>query len=392
MSKRRAIITAVVVEGVSQSEAARRFGVSKGWVSKLVARYRTLGEEAFEPRSRRPHSSPNQIPAETVGLIIGFRDQLAGQGLDAGPDTIGWHLETHHQIVVSRTTIRRYLIAAGRIEPAPQKRPRSSYVRFAADLPNECWQSDVTHYFLGPPDPNTQTNRAEILTWLDDHARYALSVTAHLPVRGDTVVETLQTAGNQHGLPASILTDNAFIYTTRFSTGGRNALETYCAANHINQKHSRPAHPTTCGKVERFQQTLKNWLRAQPHQPATITELQTLLNHFVHLYNHQRPHRSLGRRTPATAYHALPKATPTTEPTPHYRIRYDTVDNYGKVTLRRAGKLHHIGIGRRHANTPITLIIDDLDIRIINTNTGELLRHLTLNPTTNYQPQNKRNP
>ena len=151
-----------------------------------MAQYRTLGEEAFEPRSRRPATSPNQIPAHTVELIISLRDRLISTGLDAGPDTIAWHLETHHQITVSRSTIRRYLIKAGRITPEPRKRPKSSYIRFQADLPNECWQSDVTHYFLGPPDPNRQHNRAEILTWLDDCSRYALSVTAHLPVTGHT--------------------------------------------------------------------------------------------------------------------------------------------------------------------------------------------------------------
>ena len=242
----------MLVEGISQAEAARRYGVSKGWVSKLLKQHRTLGDEAFEPRSRRPRSNPNQTAPETVEKVLELRDQLTAQGLDAGPDTIGWHLQTHHDLTVSRSTIRRYLIKAGRITPAPKKRPRSSYIRFEADLPNETWQSDVTHYFLGKPDPNTQTNRAEILTWLDDHSRYALTVTAHTPVTGVTVVQTLKTAGHQHGLPASILTDNAFVYTTRFAGGhgGRNKLETFCATNHINQKHSRPNHPTTCGKPE----------------------------------------------------------------------------------------------------------------------------------------------
>lgn len=387
MSKRRAIITAVVVEGVSQAEAARRYGVSKGWVSKLMAQYRTLGVEAFEPRSRRPRSSPNKTPEDIVDLIVELRDQLATNGFDAGPETISWHLDTHHQISVSASTIRRYLIRAGRIQPEPKKRPRSSYIRFEADLPNETWQSDVTHYFLGKPNPLTQTNRAEILTWLDDHSRYAISVTAHLPVSGQTVVDVLQNAGKHYGLPASILTDNAFVYTTRFVSTSHNALEAYCAENHIEQKHSRPNHPTTCGKVERFQQTLKNWLRAQPDQPATITELQALLDVFVDNYNTKRPHRSIGRRTPVVAYNALPKATPTSHTTAAIRVRHDTVDKFGKVTLRRAGKLHHIGIGRAHKHTPITLIIDGLDIKIIATTTGEILRHFTLDPTRNYQPK-----
>lgn len=392
MSKRRAIITAVTIEGISQAEAARRYEVSESTVSRLMARWRTEGDTALEPRSRRPHSNPNQLADVVNNLIVNLRDQLTSQGLDAGPETIAWHLQHHHDITVSRSTIRRRLIAANRITPNPRKRPRSSYIRFAADLPNEMWQTDVTHHWLGSWR-HDQTNRAEILTWLDDHSRYALSVTAHLPVTGDIVVQTLQNASETHGPPASVLSDNALYYTTRFSggRGGRNHLETFCATNGITQKHSRPAHPTTCGKVERFQQTLKQWLRAQPHQPANLESLQTLLDTFTNTYNHHRPHRSIGRRTPATAYNAIPKATPATNPNnPHYRIRQDIVDTTGRVSLRRAGRLHHIGIGRPHTGTPVTLIIADLDIRVINTQTGELLQHLTLNPERDYQPQNQK--
>jgi len=392
MSKRRAIITSVTVEGISQAETARRYDVSASTVSRLIARYRAEGDAAFEPRSRRPRTNPNRLADVVNTLIVNLRDQLAGQGLDAGPDTIRWHLEHHHQISVSRSTIRRRLINAGRITPEPKKRPKSSYTRFAADLPNEMWQSDVTHYWLGPWR-NDQTNRAEILTWLDDHSRYITSLTAHLPVNGDTVTNTLKHASQQHGTPASILTDNALIYTTRFSggRGGRNHLETHCVTHHIKQKHSRPAHPTTCGKVERFQQTLKNWLRAQPNQPTTINQLQQLLDRFVAIYNNERPHRALNRRTPAQAYNALPKTQPTELTNPHYRIRRDRVDKAGRVSLRRAGRMHHIGIGRAHTGTPIVMIIEDLDIRIINTQTGEQLRHLTLNPEHDYQPQHQNN-
>ena len=108
MSKARLVITAVVVEGRPQAEVARTYGVSKGWVSKLVARYRAEGDTAFEPRSRRPRS-PNATDPATVELIVELRHELTAAGLDAGADTIGWHLEHHHQIVVSRPTIHRHL-------------------------------------------------------------------------------------------------------------------------------------------------------------------------------------------------------------------------------------------------------------------------------------------
>ena len=141
----------------------------------------------------------------------------------------------------------------------------------------------------------------EILTWLDDHSRYALSVTAHARVTGPAVLLAFRAACEQHGAPASTLTDNGMVFTTRLSggKGGRNALEHELRRLGITQKNGKPNHPQTQGKVERFQQTMKNWLRAQPAQPATLAELQSLLDTFAGTYNSQRPHRSLpGRATP----------------------------------------------------------------------------------------------
>jgi transposase len=178
MSKARLVITAVLVEGRSQSEVARAYGVSQGWISRLVARFRREGEAAFEPRSRRPRRSPTAIPQATVELIYQLRRDLSSQGLDAGPDTIAWHLAQHHGISVSIASISRYLSRAGLVVPSPKKRPRSSYIRFQADLPNESWQADFTHYHLTRHD-GCPGSEVEILSWLDDCSRYALSVSAH---------------------------------------------------------------------------------------------------------------------------------------------------------------------------------------------------------------------
>jgi transposase InsO family protein len=204
------------------------------------------------------------------------------------------------------------------------------------------WQSDFTHWHL------TNDIGVEIITFLDDHSRYALSVTAHFRITTDIVVnEFLQTAETM-GFPASMLTDNAMVYTARFAggRGGKNRFERVLLDLRIGQKHSQPNHPTTCGKVERFQQTLKKWLTAQP-EAGTLEELQCQLDAFVDEYNHRRPHRSLDRMTPATKYTMLPKATPDqTDLSGHYRIRHDIVGDTGTVTLRHGGTLHHIGIGR----------------------------------------------
>lgn len=391
MSKARLVIAAVVVEGLGVRETARRYGVSPSWVSRLLARYRVDGEAAFEPRSRRPRSHPTAITADTVELICALRRDLAGRGLDAGPHTIAWHLINHHQVTVSVATIWRTLKRAGLVVAEPKKKPKASYIRFEAEQPNECWQTDFTHYRLTRPDGQPGAD-IEILSFLDDHSRYALSITCHQPVTGPDVVAAFHRTVADQGIPASVLSDNGMVYTTRFAGGpaGKNTINGFQAAlRHLNvtQKHSRPNHPTTCGKVERFQQTLKKWLRAQPEQPTTTAELQTLCHQFRDYYNQQRPHRSLNRRTPAVAYQARPKATPsgTGPPTPAARVRNDTVDNDGKLTLRHNGKLHHIGIGRDHARTPVLMLIYGLDIHIIHARTGHTIRQLTLNPDRDYQ-------
>lgn len=393
MSKARLVITAVVLEGRAQAAVARDYGVSKGWVSKLVARYRAEGESAFQPRSRRPLTSPTATPAAVIELIIQLRNDLVTGGHDAGPDTIAWHLTHHHQVSVSAATISRHLTRAGLVTAEPKKKPRSSYIRFEAAMPNETWQSDFTHYRL------VDRTDTEILTWLDDCTRYALNITAHTAVTTPIVLATFRETITTHGIPASTLTDNGMVFTTRLSgigrAGGRNAFEAELRDLNVDQKNSRPGHPTTQGKVERFQQTMKNWLRAATPQPTTILELQQLLNQFADEYNNDRPHRSLPHRaTPATIYQRLPKATPTgtRDTDAHERVRRDRVDDAGSITLRVQGRLHHIGIGRTHARTPVIILAHDLNIRVVNAATGELLRELTIDQNRDYQPQNKRNP
>ena len=386
MSKARLIITAVIVEGRSQAEVARDYNVSQSWVSRLLARYRTEGDTALEPRSRQPHSRPQATHTATVELILQIRRELASVGLDAGADTIGWHLHHHHQITISRATIYRTIRTAGVITPEPKKRPKSSYIRFQAEQPNETWQSDFTHWRL---QDNTDV---EILTWLDDHSRYALTVTAHQPVTGLAVIAAFTTATRTYGVPFSTLTDNGMVFTARFAQGGRtsrNGLENLLVKLGVQQKNSRPNHPTTCGKVERFQQTMKKWLAVQP-RAATLTELQEQLDTFVDIYNNQRPHRSLpNQTTPAVAYQTRPKASPNnTSGDGEFRVRRDKV-SYGSVSLRIDGKLHHIGLGHPLNGTPIIMLIHGYDIRIIHAATGEILRALTINPDLRYHGTGK---
>jgi transposase InsO family protein len=393
MTLNRLLITSVVVENRPVRDVAAQYGVSESWLFELLTRYKAEGEAAFEPRSRRPKTGPRTTPAEVVDLIVEYREKLTATGLDAGPDTICWHLEHHHGVTVSRATISRYLTRAGLVTSEPKKKPKSSYIRFQAAMPNETWQSDFTHYRLTRPDgrPGADT---EILTWLDDCSRYALSVTAHHRVTGPIVLATFRETVAEHGIPASTLTDNGMVFTTRLSqgkkgAGTRNGFETELRRLGVVQKNGRPNHPTTQGKVERFQQTMKKWLRSHPEQPSTIDDLQALLDAFVTEYNDHRPHRSLEHRaTPATVYTTRPKATPSTgnrDKDTHDRVRYDKVDKAGKITWRYRGQMYSIGIGRTHTGTRVIVLSQDLEIRIVDAATGELLRELILDTSKRYQ-------
>ena len=273
----------------------------------------------------------------------------------------------------------RILRRAGLTKVEPKKRPRSSYIRFQADLPNECWQADFTHWRLA------DGSDVEILCWIDDHSRTAISVTAHRRVTGHIVVDVFTNALEVHGVPASTLTDNGMVFTTRLSggRGGRNGFEHLLDSLGIIQKNSRPNHPTTCGKVERFHQTLKRWLAAHP-APATIAELQTLLDRFVDEYNQRRPHRSLARPHPRRRLpgptQSHPRRQPPTAPTASATTRST------KATCRYAshGLLHHIGLGRHLHGTPVIMLINDLDVRVIHATTGEIIRQLTIDPDRRY--------
>lgn len=377
MSKAHVIVLSVVQQRLTKAEAARKFGVSWQWVHTLVTRYNAGGLDALEPRSRRPKTSTQSTPPPVRERILTLRHELTAGGLDAGPVTIAWHLENEGLSSPAISTIRRIITAAGLVTPEPNKRPRSSYIRFAADQPNETWQSDFTHW---PLADGTDT---EILNWLDDHARLLLSSTVHEHVTGGDVVDTFANNVNNYGAPASTLTDNGLVYTTRFR-GSKNAFEYLIASMGITQKNGHPYHPQTQGKIERFHQTLKLWLTAQP-RATTHTELQTQLDKFRTIYNEQRPHRALDRQTPRQAYDATIKATPANQPlSVHYRVRHDIVDQFGKLTLRRAGKLHHLGIGHNHARIAVLILTDKTTVTVTDTTTGEILGHYLIEPEKNY--------
>jgi transposase InsO family protein len=384
MSRARVAVLQVVSKQLTVTAAAAEYGISRRHLQRVLARYREGGLEGLEPRSRRPKTTPIATPPEVRRRVVELRAQLTADGLDAGPETIRWHLQREGLTAPSTSTIRRILHAAGLITPQPRKRPRSSYTRFEMAQPNEMWQSDFIHWRLA------DATEVEILNWLDDHSRYLLSCSVHEPVTGDDVVAVFLGLIEGYGPPASTLTDNGSVYTSRF-TGGRNAFEYVLPLLGVRQKNGSPGHPQTQGKTERFHQTLQRWLRSRP--PArTLAELQRQLDEFREHYNERRPHRALQRRTPGEAYRATPKAAPASNrhAPGHYRLRYDRLDGKGKMTIRRAGRMHHLHTGVEHARKRVLAFADDHRVTIAELATGEVLSRHLIEPNKAYwRNQNK---
>ena len=385
MSKHRVAVLKVVSSQLSVTAAAAEYGLSRGHLHRLLRRYRDGGPDALEPRSRRPHVNPHRTSDAVRARIVALRIELTTRGLDAGPVTIAWHLEREGLPVPSTSTVRRVLHAAGLVVPEPRKRPRSSWLRFEAAAPNEVWQSDFTHWRLA------DGTEVEIISWLDDHSRYLLGCAAFGRVDGDDVVATFTAAGEEHGWPAATLTDNGSVYTSRFS-GGRNGFEYLLAWLGIRQKNGAPGHPQTQGKIERFHQTLKRWLERQP-AVRTLTELQAQLDAFRITYNDHRPHRAIGRITPAEAYLARPRSQPAGRgATGHFRLRYDVTDGRGAMTLRRAGRLHHLKIGAQHPRRRALAIVDEREVTLVALETGEVLSTHRIEPDRGYWRNQQRDP
>jgi transposase InsO family protein len=307
---------------------------------------------------------------------------LADQGLDAGAHTIAFHLERRHGSSPAPSTIWRILTRRGFVTPQPQKRPRSSFIRFEAEMPNGLWQADVTHWELA------HETEAEILNIVDDHSRLCVASDARAVTKGGDVVASFHGAFAMHGFPASVLTDNAAVFAGGPRGGGRCAIEVELDQLGVAHKHSAPYHPQICGKVERFHQTEKRWLAKQP-KAQDLDELEEQIDRFRTYYNAERPHRALRRRTPLQAFQARPSATPRSP-----RVRRSCALPGAQGPRRRRGEDHpslQEPTAARRAGTSIRppscpVLVADLHVRVL-TEDGELIRDLVLDPSRTYQPQ-----
>lgn len=377
MQLARFLVEAVVLGKQSPNQLVREHPISRSWFYELLARYRRDGPAGLEPKSHRPAACPHQVDQTVVDAILELRAELAASGLDAGPQTILHHLAASFAKPPSRVTVWRILKRRGLITPEPHKRPKASFIRFEAQLPNELWQTDATEWHLA------DSSKVEILNLIDDHSRLCLASVAFRTVKAADALQTFYSGVEEYGLPARFLSDNAAVFSGK-SRRGRVALESELDRLGIQCVHSTPYHPQTCGKVERFHQTLKLFLARQA--PAdSIAQLQLQLDAFRNIYNQQRPHRALDGRTPLQAFHARLKASPLpAQAQIDYRIRRDRLDAEGRVTLRYLSRLRHFHVSYKRRRQEVILLVAGAHVRVLAQD-GQLLRELTLDPTRDYQ-------
>lgn len=380
-------LAAAIAGAVRSGEVAafcRDNRISRQTFYKYRRRFEAEGVVGLESRSRRPQSSPTAVSVDVEDAIVRARKELDDFGTDNGAWSVRQRLLDGAAVdVPSQATVWRVLKRRGMIVPEPKKRPRGSFRRFVFPRPNDCWQIDATHY------PLANGTTVEIINVIDDHSRLCPASRAVVVCTTINAWEAIAEGGARWGLPARILSDNG----TQFNQSRRNRqsqFELNARQAGIVSIASTPYHPQTCGKVERFHQTLKAWLDKQPHRPATIAELQTMLDTFRDYYNTQRPHRSLHGHRPAAIWGAQPHAVPADTPitlTLHLRQQLK-VNASGNIRVHRHNANWSINVGVAYAGLTLDVIINTIDCIIFHDR--QLVRTLRINPDTYHQPSGRK--
>jgi transposase InsO family protein len=259
----------------------------------------------------------------------------------------------------------------------PAKRPKSSWRRFEWPHPNDAWQIDATRWVL------RSGREAWVMDILDDHSRLLIAARVCAGPTGDAAWGAFCTGAQHHGTPAHVMSDNGTCFTGRFLTGAEVAFERDLRSLGVGHIRSTPGHPQTCGKLERFHQTLKRWLHTQP-LARSHHQLQDQLDTFAAFYNQHRPHRALNGATPAERWTATPAALPgdPIPDTPHASTH--TVSTNNQISWGQ----HRIGVGPGHHGQQLLVIARDDDLAVFSPTTG-LIRRLKLDRTRTYQPTGK---
>jgi transposase InsO family protein len=364
-------LLAVFSSGVPLKVTAlcRELGISRQTLYKYRRRFEAEGPAGLIERSRRPVSSPNQVPIETEEAIVRLRKELKP---DCGAQTIAYHLQRRGHAVPSVATIHRVLVRRGMVTPQPNKRPKSSWRRFEWPRPNDAWQIDATCWALA----NGRT--VWIMDIMDDHSRALVAARVDTGPTAKVAWEAFTAAVLEWGLPAHVMNYNGSCFTGRLAKHGAADFERMLRSMGIKQICSSPGHPQTCGKLERSHQTTKAWLRIQP--PArTMDELQGQLDRWRQHYNHARPHKALNGQTPYERWTSAPPAMPGAPIAGPVRASIHSVHKAGHIGWSD----YVVGIDSRLAGQRVLVVARDFNLAVYG-QTG-LLRRLTIDTSRRYQ-------
>ena len=325
MSLRVEFVKFAQAEGANMSVLCRQFGVSRKTGYKWLRRFKQEGEVGLQARSRRPHRSPRHTTTVTEQTIVTLRSEHPAWGARKLRRRLH---DLGHQGLPAVSTTQAILLRHGCIQPADST-AHQPWQRFEHPYPNDLWQMDFKGHFA------TQQQRCHPLTVLDEHSRYAVGLFACANEATQSVQTCLTASFRRHGLPARMTMDNGAPWGCD-AGHPYTPLTVWLLGLGIRVSHSRPYHPQTQGKDERFHRTLRAELLSR-HRFGDLRECQQRFDHWRDLYNLQRPHEALDMAVPISRYHPSPRAFPEVLPP----IEYASGDIVRKV--QAGGQFHFHG-------------------------------------------------
>ena len=310
VSSRKEFVMLASKEGANISELCSRFGISRTTGYKWLKRSDRDDAASLENRSRRPKSSPGQTSGDLEAAVIAVRREHPRWG---GRKIRAVLLRRNIENAPAASTITGILARHGMIDPA-ESAARKPFIRFEHEAPNRLWQIDFKGHFA----LSETTARCHPLTVVDDHSRFALEIGACANEQTATVRERLSGAFRRYGLPERMTMDNGAPWGSSGETDhGLTPLTVWLIRLGIKISHSRPFHPQTQGKNERFNGTLKMEI-LRDHSWRDLVQAQNGFDRWRDIYNLERPHEAIGMKVPADRYCASQRTFPETLPTIEY--------------------------------------------------------------------------
>jgi transposase InsO family protein len=345
MEQRQELVRLAMLEGANRRELFRRFGVSAQTGYKWIGRAGSGGD--FADRSRKPLNSPLRCPDSVEQAVLAVRDQHPAWGARKIGNVLkrqrGWQAGFEMPV---ESTIHAILVRHGRI--AAKDGGAALHLRFERPEPNELWQMD----FKGASALGNG-RRLHPLTVIDDHSRYALCIGACADETGTTVKARLEQVFRHYGLPQAFFVDNGNPWGD--SHGGKwTKFRVWLLKLGVHLIFSRPLHPQSRGKIERFHRSMDDEVFSM-RPLAAMREAQHAFNGWRGIYNHERPHEGIAMQRPAERYRPSPRSMPQTLP----QVEYGQGETVRKVTRNT----HSIWFNNRKWNVPKAFDGESLAIR-----------------------------